>query len=329
MNGKEQRIAKLHATQEQRKEDCLDRVEKTIAKLLQSNERISFGAVARGANVSVSYLYKYPELKERIQDLRNQQIKNVKQLTRPQTASEKSKQVIIQQLRERISNLEWEKKELSKQNEKMTGQLYEIGRSLDLLDRLKTETKRQAEEIQKLRTELEKITRELEQCQEQLIVSNPKVTPLEKKRNQSLVKSEISNDLKNKLLEQGIKLNSTLKKLMESKSEDVIKNVLIAVKEYQLTSKKPIRSLASLFRTALEEEWMPNETDENTIEANVHRSAFSEWYDLAREYGIVIGFKEENGVILIEETTRQWQKYDDFSAKWTLDYLRQWKNRSK
>ena len=107
MNGKEQRIAKLDAVQ-QRKQDCLDRTEKARSKLLQNNERVSFGAVARIANVSVSYLYKYPEIKERLQDIRNQQLKSNRKLTRPQTASEKSKQVMIKQLRERINTLEWE-----------------------------------------------------------------------------------------------------------------------------------------------------------------------------------------------------------------------------
>ena len=88
MNGKEQRIAKLDAAQQQRKQDCLDRTEKAVAKLLENNERVSFGAVARIANVSISYLYKYPELKERIQKLRHQQLKSYRKLTRPQTGIE-------------------------------------------------------------------------------------------------------------------------------------------------------------------------------------------------------------------------------------------------
>ena len=140
MNGKEQRIAKLNAVQQQRKQDCIDRSEKAISKLLKNNERISFGNIAREANVSISYLYKYPEIKERIQEIRDKQVKEAIKLTRPQTASEKSKQVIIQQLRLRINSLEYEKKELKKQNEKMTGELYQNGIKLDLFDRVKQET---------------------------------------------------------------------------------------------------------------------------------------------------------------------------------------------
>ncbi len=41
MDGKEQRIAKLNAVQQQRKQDCIDRIEKAISKLLRNNERVS------------------------------------------------------------------------------------------------------------------------------------------------------------------------------------------------------------------------------------------------------------------------------------------------
>ena len=181
MNGKEQRIAKLDAVQQQRKQDCFDRTEKAISKLLQNNERVSFGAIARIANVSVSYLYKYPEIKERIQDIRDQQVKNARKLTRPQTASEKSKQVIIKQLRERIDILEWEKKELKKQNEQMTGELYRIGTKLDLFDRINSQSTQQAEEIKQLKLQLEMTRHELNICQSKLIENNPKVTLIENK----------------------------------------------------------------------------------------------------------------------------------------------------
>lgn len=189
MNGKEQRIAKLNAAQQQRKQDCLDRTEKAISKLLKRNERISFGNIAREANVSVSYLYKYPEIKQWIQETRDKQVKNVRQLTRPQTASEQSKQVIIQQLRERIKNIEWEKKELKKQNEKMTGELYQIGIKLDLFDRVQEETIRQAEEIKKLKAELKSTKNELEACKLQLVENNPKIASITQKPKKSRNKS--------------------------------------------------------------------------------------------------------------------------------------------
>lgn len=185
--SKESRINTLNAVAEQRKEECLDTTEKAITKLLKTNERISFGSVAREAGVSVSYLYKYPEIKERIQNLREQQRKGVQKLTRPQTASEKSKQVIIDQLRNRIKTLEGERQEQEKKIQVMSGRLYEMGRDLDLVDRLKAENSRLNDESKQLRGELKSTQNELNDCQQRLITNNPKIA--------SLTREEFSNRL--------------------------------------------------------------------------------------------------------------------------------------
>lgn len=321
MNGKEQRIAKLNAVQQQRKQDCIDRTEKAIYKLLQNNERVSFGAIARIANVSVSYLYKYPELKERIQDICNQQVKNTRKLTRPQTASEKSKQVIIKQLRERINSLEWEKKELKKQNEKMTGELYKIGIKLDLFDRVKQETVRQAEEIENLKAELEDTKNELSAYQSKLVESNPKVTPINQKLK-PVTDIQIDNDLKAKLSNLGIRLNSTLKKIITSSTQQKVDNAISAVEEYLATDKK-VKSKAGLLRIAIEEVWKPNLTDEERQLAQI-TDTFSEWFKLAKDQGIIQASQGTPKGILVLESTGNWTPLETMIEKgWTLEYLQQ------
>lgn len=319
MNGKEQRVAKLNAAQQQRKQDCIDRTEKAISKLLNNNERISFGNIAREANVSVSYLYKYPEIKERIQEIRDQQVKNARKLTRPQTASEKSKQVMIKQLRERINNLEWEKKELKKQNEKMTGELYQIGIKLDLFDRVKQETLRQAEEIKKLKAELESTKNELSVCQSKLLESNPKVTPIIQKLK-SVTDAQIDNDLKAKLSNLGIRLNPTLKKIISCSTQQEVSNAISAVEEY-LTTDKKVKSKAGLLRTALEEGWTPNLTDEERQLTQV-TDTFSEWFKLAKDQGIVKASQGTKDGILVMESNGEWTPLTTMIEKgWTLEYL--------
>ena len=325
MDGKEERIAKLNAVQQQRKQDCIDRTEKAIAKLLQNNERVSFGAIARIANVSVSYLYKYPEIKERIQNIRDQQVKNTRKLTRPQTASEKSKQVIIQQLRERINTLEWEKKELKKQNEKMTGELYQIGIKLDLFDRVKQETVRQAEEIKKLKAELEATKNELSACQSKLIESNPKITPINQNLKQSVTDTQIDNDLKTRLSNLGIRLNSTLKKIITSSTQQEINNAVSAVEEYMATDKK-VKSKAGLLRTALSERWKPNLTDKERQLTQI-TDTFSEWFKLAKDQGIVQASQGTKDGILVMESTGEWTPLTTMIEKgWTLEYLQKRSN---
>ena len=322
MNGKEQRIAKLNAVQQQRKQDCIDRTEKAISKLLQNNERVSFGAIARIANVSVSYLYKYPEIKERIQDIRDQQVKNARKLTRPQTASEKSKQVMIKQLRERINTLEWEKKELKKQNEKMTGELYRLGTKLDLFDRVNSQAILQAEEIKRLKLELEQAQNELDICKSKLIENNPKVTSISKKIEKSNNNQEIDNLLKAKLSELGVRLNATLKKIITSKTEQQISNALGAVEEY-LSSGKKVKSKAGLLRKALEENWTPNLTDEERQLSQVN-DTFSEWFKLAKDQGIVQASQGTPKGILVLEPTGDWTPLETMIKKgWSLEYLQQ------
>lgn len=170
--SRESRIANLNAIAEERKQNCLDRTQKAINQLLKNNERISFGSIARVAGVSTSYLYKYPEIKERVQDLREQQKRGAKKPTVPQTASEKSKAVIINQLRERIKRLENEKNELRQANERLTGKLYQYFGI--------------EEQVERFRAENTKLKQQLEKChsreEEPQPADSPKVSSLEKKR---------------------------------------------------------------------------------------------------------------------------------------------------
>ena len=322
--GKEKRIAVLIATQEQRKQECLDRTEKAIVKLSQTNKKLSFANIAREAGVSVSYLYKYPEIKERVQHLRKQQ-KQAAKPVQPQLRSDKSSQVIIGQLRDRIKNLEWEKKELKKQNEALTGQLYSMGRTQDLISRLNAENSSIKTENKQLRSELESIQKQLNDCQQRLVTSNPKIASLDQKRNQ-LTTNEISNELKAKFDEVGIRLNKTLIELITLASESQIINALSVVKEALAVGK--VRSIAGLFRKALEEAWEPNESDEQR-KINEMQEDFSKWFKLAKTQGIVQASQATKDGIIVLESTGEWTDLKTMLEKgWTLEYLEQRQNKS-
>ena len=173
--GKEKRIAALNETQERRRQECLEKTEKARTKLSQMNQKLSFANIAREANVSISYLYKYPEIKQRIQYLRRQQEENAKPV-KPQLRSEKSSQTIINHLKNRIKSLEWEKKELKKQNEALTGRLYATGNTQDLIAHLNAENSKFKAEIKQLHSELESTQSELNEYKKQ--ESKTKVTPI-------------------------------------------------------------------------------------------------------------------------------------------------------
>ncbi len=112
----------------------LERVNRAIDRMVEQGAKINFSTVAKEANVSVSYLYKYPEVKVRIAELRNQQ----SVMPRPRMAepsSNKSHQRIVNRLKARIKQLEGEVKELKKINEGLAGRVYKVSELEAMVER--------------------------------------------------------------------------------------------------------------------------------------------------------------------------------------------------
>lgn len=70
-------IAALNQASLKKQQAALAKTEKAIALMVATQEKITVRAVARKAGVSVSYIYKYPELAYKIQILREQQKYNL------------------------------------------------------------------------------------------------------------------------------------------------------------------------------------------------------------------------------------------------------------
>ena len=116
----------LRENAHKRHEETLARAEAAIARLYQAGEPITFASVSRTASVSLSWLYKQLKIRERIQHLREQQIKqhDVQALpVPPSDGSDSSKEAIIAALKEQIRQLRAEKRELRKQLEVAYGQI--------------------------------------------------------------------------------------------------------------------------------------------------------------------------------------------------------------
>ena len=266
----------LMATAEAKKKiDALERTEKAIAELVKSGSNFTFKSVAEKAGVSVPYLYKYDELKTRIQHLRSQQKKEVrKRSIKPQSfqpASDQSKAVLIYNLKEDNKKLRDEINQQKKHIEVVQGRLYELSSV--------------AQENQRLKQQLEKVTTELNLTKSELdkyLLSNPnahpKVTSIDTKRK--INNSTDKDELKSKTSDLGIRMNAKLYKIIETKSEAEVNDAIKAVEEYIATGKK-VNSKAGLFRKALEENWISNLTDEERTIATVS-DEFSEWFKLVK-----------------------------------------------
>jgi hypothetical protein len=225
--SKQARIAKLQEVQANRKEDSLQRVYKAIERLQKIDAKIGFTSVAKEANLSVSYLYKYPEIKHRIAEIRNQQRSFPAAPVAPANSTAGAK--VATKLRERIAQLERENQELKRKNEALAGQVYRV-------HYLQEQVERQQQTIADLQVALK----------DQQLAS--KVTPISTKR-----KANVDDQIQTELDGLGIDLNATLTKTIKSATEATVLDAIEALKE-QL-EKKDIPNPGGWLNQAIKEGW--------------------------------------------------------------------------
>jgi predicted RNase H-like nuclease (RuvC/YqgF family) len=224
---KQARVDNLQQVQAARKEDSADRVFKAIERLQKIDGKINFTTVAKEANVSVSYLYKYPEIKQCIAEVRNKQRSFPTSPVAQPNSSSLGK--IIARLKEKIQQLENENKELKRKNEALAGQVYRV-------HYLQEQVERQQQIIEDLQGKLK---------DEQL---DSKVTPISSKR-----KATIDEHIQSELDSLDIGLNPTLTKTIKAATESTVLAAIAALKD-QL-SKKDIPNPGGWLNKAIRESW--------------------------------------------------------------------------
>ncbi len=315
--GENKRITALKNAAEEKKKFCAEATDKAIRKLLKANQALTIANVAREARVSPSYIYKYPELKERIQSLNKKQNFNPRS---EKKASDNSRNTIIYNLKEEIKRLRKDLAELKQANQVLIGKVYQYQNNESILERLQIDNKKQGQKLEQLQTQLNETCKELESHKNIERESNLHITSLTPKIEQSIPNSYINDEIKTRLSKIRIRLNTTLNKIIESKSRQEIINAISAVEEYIATGKK-VKSKAGLLRKALEENWMPNLTDEER-KINQITENFSEWFKLAKEEGIVQASQGTKDGILVLESTGDWTPLETILERgWTLEYL--------
>jgi hypothetical protein len=231
---------KIEALQEaaaQKARESEERVEKALEKMIKQGQKITFSTVAQVANVSTAYLYKQPDLRSRIETLRDQQKQRSKP-KQPPPASDNSKAVIIQSVRAENKRLRGEIDKLRKINETLTGRLYQLQSSQNLAERLRAEN-----------ADLKK---QLEECRSRYPAEPPndnsKVTPIDKGKTRG-----ITNRIKDELDRLGIKLNSTLTRKIKTADEETVLNALAALEEAMGSGN--VRNVSGFLVQAISQRW--------------------------------------------------------------------------
>jgi len=289
----EAKIAALKGAAERKRQDALERTNQAITKLVREGKKITFTAVAEAAGVSVAYLYKYDDLKERIDHLKTQQEKASKPV-QPQPASDKSKQVIITQLKERIKKLEAENRGLRDQNEAIYGRFCQLQGVQQQVEALKTQNASlKAENDWLKQQQLEPVCPPIQNAILSTSTPSNKVTSLEKKRSE---RSGITEQIQAALAIVGLKLNPTLAKTIQAAPETVVLTAIDALKEAMTAG--GIERPGGWLKRAIEECWKPNEP--NHQQTTKSSNAFGQWFDLARAKGLVVAsMKGDDGQIYV------------------------------
>ncbi|MBN3878878.1 DUF6262 family protein [Nostoc sp. JL23] len=299
----ERNIDGLRGNAQRKRQEAFEKVEQGIQKLIKEQRVINFNTVAKASGLSKAWLYKEPEIKARIEHLRENN-SQTKEIPAKQRSSDASKDAIIKTLKERIKRVEAENRGLRDQHEAIYGRILQASEIEQRLERLEAENTR--------------LKKELEECLSQppknSALEKSNVTPLRTKGT----KGEISDTIRDELATLGIKLTSTLASKIRNSTQEIVESAIEALKE-QLQH-QIIRSPGAWLATAIDDAWQPNQPlGEETHVADI----FSQWYILAREFGIVIGSrKEDDGSIWVQENTGHWFLFEQFSSKWTIEYLR-------
>ncbi|BAY14177.1 DUF6262 family protein [Calothrix sp. NIES-2098] len=300
----ERNIDGLRQSAEQRSQETLKRTDEAINRLVKAGEKITFQSVAKAAGVSVAYLYKYDEIKQRIDQLRKQQFP-IKGLPQTQKVSEDSQKAVAKTLKERIKKLEAENRGLRDHIEVVQGIAMQVTDLKQQVEALKAENL-------KLKEKLEESDRTIASAQLQT-VDDLKVSSLDKKRSKRL---SINNKIQFELDELGVRINSTLSKLINSAPEELVLKAIDALKE-ALTNTE-VRNPSGFLVEAIKNTWIPNEEYVQKVELDV----FNEWYELARKKGLVLASQSSKNGILLYTNHEQWIPFPEMLIKYPIEEIR-------
>jgi Family of unknown function (DUF6262) len=295
---RQDRIDNLKQAQAARKEDSLKRVNQALNNLKKRHEKINFHSVAREANLSVSYLYKYTEIKQRIAEIRNEQSLMPHEEFKSQPSPSGVK--VQARLKERIKFLEKDNKELRRKNQALAGQVYR--------------THQLQEQIERQQRTIEDLESRLNECESRNPKPSSKVTSIAPKRTKNSKNS--SSKIDSELSNLNIRPNSTLSKLIDSNPEEVVLNAISTLKE--ALSNQTVKNKIGFLVKAIENHWIPNENYEEKLELDV----FNEWFPLANSQGLVSASTKLNGVLHILNPDGEWIPFEEMIAQYPLDALK-------
>lgn len=114
----------LKQVHKHRKVATTQKVDEAIKRLVRANEYINFNTVANEARVAKATLYNHPELRKRIEALRQQQSQTPTPKHVKREMNERNKDAVIDSLKRKIKKLEDDNKQLRNQLKVAYAEIY-------------------------------------------------------------------------------------------------------------------------------------------------------------------------------------------------------------
>lgn len=290
---------------QQKRDQSIEQTEKAIRQLIKEGRPINFSTVEEVAGVSRTWLYNQPEIRDRIEQLRDQQ-PGKKKVARSQKASDASNAAMILTLKEKLQKSQAENRGLRQQMEEI------VGRSL-YADEQAEHYKREAEKLRAENIALKQQLAQLKQPSSLKAVASPdqgqpvaSIAPIPPEQN-------TQKKIDQELVQLGLKLNPTLSKAIQSTDEHTVLTALEALKEAMEvgTVKNPVGWL----RRAIEERWQPNSS---YIQRN-DLDLFNKWFSMARARRLVIASTQGEEEIMVLTLDDQWLPFSTMLSQHPLD----------
>ena len=240
MVNREKQALVLRRTQASRKEQKKKQVLKAIQEIIENSQPLTFKNIATVAGCSVSYLYKWNDIKAYIHELQQDKETTLNKIENPERLYQPhSLKTLHQAASCKIRNLEEEIRELKRQNEILRGHVAEIYEIRD--------------ENERLRTKLRELT----------IANNKsnKVVPIQSPIKVSSNKSKLtSNDtpvsMINYIKAMGIKVTKKLREEINLRDIEKVKLSIEAYKQYR--DNHEVKSPAACLLSMICDEAEPN-----------------------------------------------------------------------
>ncbi len=236
MVNREKQAEVLRRTQAKRKEQKKEQVLKAIQEIQKHSKPLTFKNIATVAGCSVSYLYKWDDIKAYIHELQQKKETTLNSLEEPEGKDRPhSLKTLHQVAKDKIRRLEEEIRELKRQNEVLRGHVAEIYEIRDENERLRS----QLRELTSSNSSSKIIPIRSSQTSKVNLEETNSAAPVTDNQATSDTKSSVINPEKatSKKAIKGKKISSNIKQA----TKDIQPEIINSIKEMGLKVSKKLR----------------------------------------------------------------------------------------